>query len=69
MAASHECFDLTGLRLDGLALENVVFLNSYGAYRGESIQLENVSFVECDFLLDSNDASVAFVDAVVASLC
>jgi hypothetical protein len=55
------------LVLDGMQLKNVVIENSEVEYTGEdAIQLENVWFVNCTFILPPNNVTRAFGNAILA---
>jgi hypothetical protein len=55
-----------GLRIDGFLLKNVVIKNTAILYSGGPVQLQNVIFVNCTFVLTNIQPSRNFADAVLS---
>jgi len=55
------------VKLDGHRLKNVIYINLQIEYDGGPVILENVSFINCSFVLQQNDNSSSLAKAVFAS--
>jgi hypothetical protein len=56
-----------GVDLDGFHFKNVVIRNAHVVYHGGPIQMENVTFIDCDFSIDNTKDGRSFTAKSIES--